>query len=250
MTLLPIHSDFKVVPNWHKMQEVIKSLLISPLIGFIMAALVMFISYKVIKSKEYFSRPTEAENSHPKTWLRTLLIGTSAWVSFAHGSNDGQKGVGLAMLILVALVPSVFAINPNVTTNALQQDMQYIESSIQSLSKQENISGENKEVLVKTQEHISKINTLLDEIHPNSLKIRLAILELQNDFKKINTPSFNMISSVNANGSTSFDSKAFNESADKISGAIDYAPKWIIFLISLSLGLGTMIGWKRIVVTI
>jgi phosphate/sulfate permease len=215
-----------------------------------LAAIVMVVSYKIIKSKQYFSRPTEDENSHPKTWLRTLLIGTSAWVSFAHGSNDGQKWVGLAMLILVALVPSVFAINPNVTHNAIQENLSYIESTVQSLASQEKISDENIEVLKQTQTHISHINTLLDEIQPRPLKIRLAILELQNDFKKINTPSFTMVQTANADGNTSFDSKAFNEHADTISWAIDYAPKWIIFLISLSLGLGTMIGWKRIVVTI
>lgn len=55
-----------------------------------------------------------------------MLIATSAWVSFAHGSNDGQKGVGLAMLILISLAPSMFAINPDIKTSEFKDDILYV----------------------------------------------------------------------------------------------------------------------------
>src|SRR6202035_3600586 len=49
--------------------------------------------------------------SAPPWWIRGLLIFTSAGVSFAHGSNDGQKGMGLIMLILIGTVPTAYALN-------------------------------------------------------------------------------------------------------------------------------------------
>lgn len=262
MMLLPIHTSFKVVPNWAKATEVIESLLISPLIGFWLAAIVMFLSYKFIVNKEYFSKPGIIFHRHPKTWLRTLLIGTSAWVSFAHGSNDGQKGVGLAMLILVSLVPWVFAINPGVSTADIKTNVVYIETAINNTEIQWNISETNKKTFEKTKKHIAEIKHLLNAQTIQPLKLRLSVLELQSDFKNISKIGTEVIAQAQADNGTvalnspgidpsvTVNSPEFNLRTQKISQAIDYAPKWIIILISLSLGMWTMVGWKRIVVTI
>lgn len=130
MSFLPLETENQVSLNWHKVIEVIQSLLLSPLIGFGLAFLVMTLAYRYISRKDrLFEKPKKKDA--PEVWLRSLLIAASAWVSFAHGSNDGQKGVGLVMLILISLVPASFAVNPKVDIQSLKTDITYIESAIE-----------------------------------------------------------------------------------------------------------------------
>ena len=106
--------------NWTKMQEVLLSLLISPLVGFLGAMLLFLIVKALIKQEELYNAP---EEKVPSLWVRGILILTCAGVSFAHGSNDGQKGMGLMMLVLVGILPSLFSLNmgvsPDVTSGML-----------------------------------------------------------------------------------------------------------------------------------
>lgn len=251
MMLLPIQSSFTIVPNWHKATEVIQSLLISPLIGFWLAALVMALSLKFISSREYFSRPGKFFHRHPKTWLRSMLIATSAWVSFAHGSNDGQKGVGLAMLILISLAPSMFAINPDIKTSEFRDDILYVRQTVEILSSEGGLSQEKMQTLDSTKKHIYEIQELLNTPSVHPLKIRMWVLELQKDFKALGSIGGSTLTQVHADGAVwTVDAQEFEKRTTNISSTIDYAPKWIIILISLSLWLGTMVGWRRIVVTI
>ena len=95
--------------NWHKAAEVGLSLLISPLIGFALAAGLLILLKRLVKNPELY-KPPEGDKP-PPWWIRGILILTCTGVSFAHGSNDGQKGIGLIMLILIGLVPSHYALN-------------------------------------------------------------------------------------------------------------------------------------------
>ena len=90
-----------VALNWAKIGDMGLSLLISPIFGFGMAMLLMVIIRKFVHKKKLFREP--GEKKAPPFWIRGILILTSASVSFAHGSNDGQKGVGLIMIILILL---------------------------------------------------------------------------------------------------------------------------------------------------
>ncbi|MFZ4555298.1 MAG: inorganic phosphate transporter [Pseudanabaena sp.] len=103
--------------NWSKMQEVLLSLLISPLAGFLGAAILFLLAKALIKQEELYTAP---EEKVPSLWVRAVLILTCTGVSFAHGSNDGQKGMGLMMLVLVAVLPNLFSLNmivsPDVTS--------------------------------------------------------------------------------------------------------------------------------------
>src|SRR6202012_943640 len=96
--------------NWDKAKEIGLSLILSPIIGFGAAALLMLFLKHVVKSKALFHIP-QGETDTPPILVRILLIITCTLVSFFHGSNDGQKGVGLLMLILIAFVPVKFAVN-------------------------------------------------------------------------------------------------------------------------------------------
>lgn len=265
MMYVPIKWDVKVIPNWWKAQEVIESLLISPFVWFFLAIILMFISYKLIKGKYYFSSPDDLDNK-PKTWLRSILISASAWVSFAHGSNDWQKWVWLAVLILVILVPWVFAINPNENIKDKVENISYIQNSINKI-KIENLNDNDKKIIIKTKANLESLNNTLSSNSKNmdKLKIRLEVLEFQKNMKNLlsikedkspiwtalATSAIDSNKKININNLNSIVSDSnFNKNVESISNLIDYAPKWVIFLISLSLWLWTMIWWKRIVVTI
>ena len=95
--------------NWHKASEVGMALMLSPLIGFGLAAALLLIGKRLIPSKKLYEPPDS--DAPPPLWIRSILIGTCTGVSFAHGSNDGQKGMGLIMLVLIGIVPATYALN-------------------------------------------------------------------------------------------------------------------------------------------
>jgi PiT family inorganic phosphate transporter len=111
MNALMEHGSLARGINWHKATEVGIALLLSPAIGFGLAAALLLISKKLIPAKELYEPPHG--DSPPPWWIRALLIGTCTGVSFAHGSNDGQKGMGLIMLVLIGIVPAAYALNMN-----------------------------------------------------------------------------------------------------------------------------------------
>ena len=106
-------SVFKGI-NWHKASEVGMALVLSPLVGFGLAAGLLLLSRRLIPAKELYEPPHG--DAPPPLWIRALLIGTCTGVSFAHGSNDGQKGMGLIMLVLIGIVPAAYALNMNAST--------------------------------------------------------------------------------------------------------------------------------------
>src|SRR5262245_46758224 len=101
--------------DWAQASSVAKSLLLSPVIGFCCAALLLLLMRRIIPDRRLYEAPKGAEP--PPPWIRGLLILTCTGVSFAHGSNDGQKGMGLIMLILIGIVPSAYALNHAVSAS-------------------------------------------------------------------------------------------------------------------------------------
>ena len=97
--------------NWHKATEVGMALFLSPAIGFGLAALLLVLARRFVPSKELYEPPHG--DQPPPWWIRALLVGTCTGVSFAHGSNDGQKGMGLIMLVLIGIVPAAYALDMN-----------------------------------------------------------------------------------------------------------------------------------------
>src|SRR5262245_35206631 len=95
--------------DWSKATEIGYSLLLSPLFGFCMAAILLLILKFTVRNPALYSAPEG--QTPPPWWIRGLLILTCTGVSFAHGSNDGQKGMGLIMLILIGTVPTAYALN-------------------------------------------------------------------------------------------------------------------------------------------
>lgn len=245
---------------YKKAIEVIESLLISPVVWFLLAFLIMTLSYKFITSKYYFSTPSKKRKRRPRTWLRSMLIAISAWVSFAHWSNDGQKWVWLAVLILVVLAPTVFAINPKVNFSEVEKNISYVENTVNAIDINSFEIGDKKTV-EDTKKSLSKMKETLKSDNLDKFEFREEVLAFQKNIKSLKS-----IPALENNNSQVYaasviwskvdpkegivNNTSFNSNVDWISKVVDYAPWWIIAMISISLWLWTLVWRKRIVVTI
>src|SRR5215467_6741474 len=113
--------------DWGQAANIGKSLLLSPIVGFGVAALLLLAARALIKDEKLYRAPVGTEP--PPFYIRCLLVLTCTGVSFFHGSNDGQKGMGLIMLILIGTVPTAYALNHAVT---YQQSQDFIAVSQQA----------------------------------------------------------------------------------------------------------------------
>jgi PiT family inorganic phosphate transporter len=119
--------------DWVQASNVGKTLLFSPLIGFFLAGLLLLIAKAVIKDRRLYEAPEGAEP--PPFWIRALLVLICTGVSFAHGSNDGQKGMGLIMLVLIGTVPTAYALNHAVTQSQTQDFLAASQQTVQVLNR-------------------------------------------------------------------------------------------------------------------
>ncbi len=244
LTFMPGSSGAAV--NWSKAQEIGLSLLLSPLFGFACAIFMMFIFKRFIKNDFIFKEADKEKE--PPMWVRAILITTCSLVSFFHGSNDGQKGVGLVMLILIGIVPAYFAIDGSVELQNTKASIEHIhllvvKADTIGLSAKE--IKTHKEIVAKCIEAEALISTNIDASalpKDQRFAVRSTIVKITKGCEKL-VKGGNLSLSDN-------DTKDLTATIKTTRTATDYAPKWVIVMISLSLGLGTMIGWKRIVKTI
>lgn len=246
--------------NWAKAKEVGISLLVSPIVGFCAAALLLLLCKALIKNKELYL-PADARKS-PPLWIRALLILTCTGVSFAHGSNDGQKGMGLIMLILVGILPGVFALNLGTSPDQLTeiaQSSQVISRTIKqaptlsTAEAEKNLSDFLKSkgtvnertlpalasVNQKIVENLNGKNNLADLPHDDRRALRSDVYLVSESIAKLDK-----LKKLPADRSSFL---AYRSQLDRIT---KFIPSWVKLAVALALGLGTMIGWKRIVVTV
>lgn len=223
--------------NTNEAIKIGQSLLFSPLFGFGMAVTLMFIFRSIIKNKQIFKEP-EAGTT-PPWWIRGILILTCTLVSFFHGSNDGQKGVGLLLIALMTFMPLKFALSPDFQPAAANESLAKIQTNLPA-------GLSELPELKKIQETIELLKQDIAAHDPSNVKQRLAIRKRFTLLKK-NMDGLLSIPNIIANQ----DSRSIIETELKSIGKYtSHVPMWCIIAISISLGLGTMIGWKRIVVTI
>ncbi|HYG02215.1 MAG TPA: inorganic phosphate transporter [Chryseosolibacter sp.] len=247
-SLLPGISETAV--NWGKASDIGLSLLVSPLFGFTMTIVVMFVIRTLTKKTKngelLFKEPKK--NAPPPWGIRLLLILTCTGVSTAHGSNDGQKGVGLMMLILIGIVPVYFALNTNFDPSSLSQPLTRIEnviSSIDSVPLSLSDRARLSQSLAMTQSLSSQLGGKASvEMIPEEERfmVRRDILLVDRNMKTLLKNEDVKMSKAERD--------VFEKEIKKVKGITDYSPRWVIVLIAISLGIGTMIGWKRIVKTI
>ncbi len=252
--------------NWSKASEVGASLLISPIVGFCCAALLLLLSKALIKKPELYTAPDK--DKAPPLWIRCLLVLTCTGVSFAHGSNDGQKGMGLMMLILVGILPLTFAVNLATSPAAIVD----LAATAQTISFQmdrhspgvamagKQVASDELSAYLKTNGKLNErtfaaIGTKCREIS-DALDGKKSLNELSAEDRR--TLRSDLYLTSEALGKLikhkEIADPAELKSAARLKGNMDkltkFIPIWVKVAVAVALGLGTMIGWKRIVVTV
>ena len=251
--------------DWEQAIKVLKVLLISPFVGFVCAGLLLYVSKKLIKYPSLYEAPKDKQ---PPPWpIRALMVLTCTGVSFFHGSNDGQKGMGLIMLILIGTVPTAYALNHAVTASDIQDFIAASEQAGHILDRhvdKTGILGEDARAevtdYIRTQQlqpdTILALRELVEDLnHEVALyKVFKSVpaqdqANVRNDMyvageairlmQKNNNPAF-----------TPTENATLKNYKSKVDKATRFIPDWVKVAVALALGLGTMVGWRRVVVTV
>jgi PiT family inorganic phosphate transporter len=247
-SLLPDSTSDAV--NWGKAQEIGLSLLVSPLFGFSVTIVLMYLIRTATRKTEtgdvLFKEPKK--NQPPPLWMRAILFITCTLVSFFHGSNDGQKGVGLVMLILIGIVPAYFALNVNFDPAKIPGSLTKIEHVISSIDSSTLSAGDRKKLAdvrfmnTHLKQTFSSLTSINDIPKQEKFGVRKDVMVMDRHLKSLMKEEEVRMSES--------DKKILSDEMKSVRKLTDYSPTWVLFMISISLGLGTMIGWKRIVKTV
>jgi PiT family inorganic phosphate transporter len=250
--------------NWGKVQETAMALLISPVVGFVAAALLLLSAKALIRNEALYRSPEG--KTPPPLWIRGLLVLTCTGVSFAHGSNDGQKGMGLIMLILIGLVPATFALDLATGPDRLQAIVAASQAAAPVLAKAPaagplDDAGADAEL----SHYLTTAKTTPQTLPALALK-NANVATVAGRIKSLGELSVDERSRLRrdvylVDESIAKLSKtgALADPADKavlqkLRGLLvqltDFIPLWVKIAVAVALGLGTTIGWKRIVVTV
>jgi PiT family inorganic phosphate transporter len=250
--------------DWGQALNVGKSLLLSPLIGFTAAALLLLAMKALVKSKQLYEAPKG--DQPPPFWIRGLLILTCTGVSFAHGSNDGQKGMGLIMLILIGTVPTAYALNRAMPDDQVVQFHAVAQATNQSLTpyaKDVAAPADYREgVAAYVRSHALKPETIpaliklievqADQVAQYGSLSRVPVESVDNVRNDMYLTS-EAIRLMQKAGNPAFDpdtGKNLTAYKKDLDGATKFIPLWVKVAVAIALGLGTMVGWRRIVVTV
>jgi PiT family inorganic phosphate transporter len=250
--------------DWAQAANIGKSLLLSPLFGFAMAATLFMVLKAVVKNKKLYEAPEGTEP--PPFWIRGLLILTCTGVSFFHGSNDGQKGMGLIMLILIGTVPTTYALNHAVTASQTQDFIAVSTQTADTLGKyvqQSAAIGDPREDVteyIRTKEFKPNTMLALREL-VNGIGTEMAIFKQLKDVPQREVRNFRndmylaseAIRLIQKSGKPVFaaaDVAILKNYKSHVDHATRFIPLWVKVATALALGLGTMVGWKRIVITV
>jgi PiT family inorganic phosphate transporter len=249
--------------DWSQATKVGYALLFSPLIGFAFAALLLLALRLFVKNRALYKAPKG--NTPPPWWIRGMLIVTCTGVSFAHGSNDGQKGMGLIMLILVGTLPMAYALNRTMPADQALQFAAVAEVTQQALVKSapQPAPADPRAVLsdyVRSKEATPQLVPALaaltghigDEVKGYGSLAKVpaeAMGNVRNDMylssETIRLMDKNQVGDFDAD--TQGKLQLFKQQIDN---ATRFIPLWVKIAVAIALGLGTMVGWKRIVVTV
>jgi PiT family inorganic phosphate transporter len=252
--------------NWAKASEVGTSLLVSPVVGFVCAGGLLLLCKLLIKRKDLYMAPEK--DTAPPLWIRGLLILTCTGVSYGHGSNDGQKGMGLIMLILVGILPLSFAVDLSTSPDQIKE----LTATTETISFQMDrhspgvamggyqIAGDELSAYLKTtgkmtDRTFAAVGTKCREI-AEILTGKNSLTELSGDQRRILRSDLYLTSE--ALGKLIKQHKLEDATEQKTVATLKthmdkltkFIPSWVKVAVALALGLGTMIGWKRIVVTV
>jgi PiT family inorganic phosphate transporter len=250
--------------NWPKAMDVGMTLLVSPIVGFVCTALLFLLLKALVRKPELYEQP--APGKAPPLWIRAILCLTCTGVSYAHGSNDGQKGMGLMMLILVGIVPGMYALDLSTGSDSISQLTTMSQSATALIVKHTHAEPMEKNAAAKALGDYTKtggkfsdtVFTALSEKNEeigSMLSGRNSLNELpENQRGGLRTAIYLTTETIGKLAKNHKISDSEAASLLKYKAALDkttkYIPVWVKFAVAIALGFGTMIGWKRIVVTV
>ena len=225
--------------DWHEVWNVLLSLLVSPILGIGLAMAAFWLLRKVVHDGNLYEPPKGEEP--PVWWMRGILIFTCTAVSFAHGTNDGQKSIGLIMLTIIGLFPMSYALNTGMTAvqlHAIAGDMAQAGSLIGRYGDDEKDLGVAAARAIGERFGAASSGSAIPEAERPALRndMNLVVTELKRAGEA-------------ANVGASDKGKA-HEIHETLMGTAQYVPWWVRVLSAVCLGAGTMIGYKRIVTTL
>jgi len=249
--------------DWAQVSKIGYSLILSPVIGFLLSALLLMLLRTLVNNRELYEEPKGRQP--PPWWIRGLLILTCTGVSFAHGSNDGQKGMGLIMLILVGTVPTAYALNHAMPASHTEQFVSIAQKTRQSLL----IDSARKQVekpeailtdYIRTKKYNHDVIPALGSIIGNiSVEVKqsgslsnipgAAVANVRNEMY-LASEAIRFLDKSDATLLTAEARGNLKSFKKEIDGATKFIPLWVKVSVAIALGLGTMVGWKRIVVTV
>jgi inorganic phosphate transporter, PiT family len=250
--------------EWEQVTKVFKALLLSPVIGFAMAAL-LFLLFKLLARDPRLYKAPEG-TAPPPFYIRLLLIGTCGGVSYFHGSNDGQKGMGLIMLILVGTVPTAYALNHTVTAAQVQtfaavstqvagaignyvEPTAVLQSATPELEKFVSTKKYEPGVMLALQQMVIDIRNEATG-YGSLAKVPPDMQANVRNQMYLTSETLRILPKSDAPKMSDNDVKAIANYKKFLDTSTRFIPTWVKVAVALALGLGTMIGWKRIVVTV
>jgi PiT family inorganic phosphate transporter len=250
--------------DWGQAANVGKSLLISPIVGFICAGLLLLVTKVLVKDKKLYQAP--AGSAPPPFWIRGLLMLTCTGVSFFHGSNDGQKGMGLIMLILIGTVPTTYALNHAITPTETQDFIAVSRQAADSLNKyveQSAAIGDPRDDVtdfIRSKEFQPNImlamRTLINDVGTEMAQFKDLknvpndqVRNFRNDMY-LTSEALRIMQKSGKPETSTADAATLKNYKGHIDKATRFIPLWVKVAVAIALGLGTMVGWKRIVVTV
>jgi len=250
--------------DWSKATEIGYALLLSPLVGFICAAVLLLLMKMIVRSPALYSAPEG--NKAPPLWIRGLLILTCTGVSFAHGSNDGQKGMGLIMLILIGTVPTAYALNrsmPDSQVAAFQKNSNAAAAVVSAKGAGHSIIGDPRPAVTQyvSQHRIAEgtypslavlVKDVGDQVQKyGSLnKVPAEVVGNTRNDMYLTSEAIRFLMKDKESDLSKEEIATLNSYKGSLDSATKFIPNWVKIAVALALGLGTMIGWKRIVVTV
>jgi len=250
--------------DWSQATAVGKALLFSPVVGFILSAILLLVMKVLVHQPELYRAPET--DKPPAWWIRGLLIFTCTSVSFAHGSNDGQKGMGLIMLILIGTVPTAFALNralPDVAMAQFSANSAAAAKIVEAKAAGYNVLGNPRPAVMEyvAHHHISEgtypsLAVLIQDIdkqvkqYGSIAKIPAeAVDNTRNDMYLTDEALRNLMKDKDSELSKE-EVATLNAYKQSLDNSTKFIPTWVKIAVAIALGLGTMVGWKRIVITV
>lgn len=241
--------------HWHQLWTVLEGLALSPVLGFVLAGGLYLLTRKTIHDPHLYE---PAGDKPPVWWMRGILILTCTGVSFAHGTNDGQKSIGMIMLAVIGLFPATYALNPDAlqTMRELPRVMQQAQPLIQKYGDEEKLAALNA---AKSIESPQSILTRLASAAASDTEGPLGLYRTTNSTTArrragVREEIYKVIAQLKhvdeVKGATEQDKKDAKGLVKQLGESVEYAPWWVRILSALCLGVGTMVGYKRIVTTL